>query len=148
MHLAIDASSGYAFARIDPGITAAAVAKLLTANVLPFFEKYDISLRAVSISNRKISAEAKRDHLRAVLNDHQVKQLLWNDDRRVSGFGERFLRAAKAEFVKSSLACKSHQSLEELRESFRVWRQAYNKQELQGYPNFGRSPSALITPKK
>ena len=142
LHAVIDGFSGYAFAQIDRAPSASGVASVLESAVLPFFGKHAIAARNLITASALAASAIEVRELATMLKLHHIKHTVRPKvDGSISGFAERFVRAVKREFLPNQAQSKS---LTELRKQFCTWRAAYNKQALEGYPNYGCCPFQLI----
>ena len=60
------------------------------------------------------------------------------------GYIERFKTAVEKDFVLGQVCDREFNDFKDLRTAFNEWWRAYNEAPLDGFPNFGKSPSAML----
>ena len=146
--IAIDAFSGYAFARLATETSVQIVAKFFDAAVIVTLKQRNIAPKSVLTHRTNTFCGDDSHAFEAVLRlhglDHKIRSA---NSPHVGGFVGTFLRAVKITFVNEVAAGKKYNALKQLSSEFFEWRQAYNVKAQEGFPYYGRSPNSLLSAK-
>lgn len=146
LHAVVDSFSSYAFGFLHVSKQPEAAVAVLHNDVLPFYEKLDLPVKAVLTDNGRefCGTEAHPYELYLDLNgiEHRKTKV---KTPRTNGFVERFNRTVLDEFFRRKMRETFYESVETLQDDLDDWLEHYNTQRPHlGYRNQGRRPLETI----
>lgn len=133
-NILIDSFSSFASARLQDSDTSGADLEFLRETSLPFF-------KATGISVSKVLTDLNPRYKTIPNSLHYP----WRcSAARHFGFIEYFKREIRQNFMKKMLSNGPLPPLDQLNAEFEKWLYDYNHTENRGFPNFGKSPMAMI----
>jgi transposase InsO family protein len=145
-HTLVDTYGSLGFAFLHTSKQPEAAVSLLHNDVLPFYQKHKVPVKAVLTDNGRefcgspTHLETHAYELYLQLNDIQHRRTRVRSPQ-TNGFVERFHRTLLEEFFAIKLREKLYESVEALQEDLDEWLVFYNKERPHlGYRNQGRRP--------
>jgi transposase InsO family protein len=149
LHAVVDTYGSYAFGflHVSKQPEAAAAAAVLHNDVLPFYDKLDLPVRAVLTDNGRefCGTEQHPYELYLAHNDIEHRRTRVRTPR-TNGFVERFNGTVLDEFFRVKLRDRFYETVEALQADLDAWLAHYNTARPHlGYCNQGRRPIETIT---
>ena len=148
LHAVVDTHGSYAFGFLHVSKQPEAAVAVVHNDVLPFYAKLDLPVKAVLTDNGRESCGTERHpyELYLALNDIEHRKTRVGTPR-TNGFVERFHGTVLEEFFMPALRAKLHEGVEALQADLDAWLVHYNRERPHlGYRNQGRRPWETVEP--
>ncbi len=146
LHAVVDTHGSYAFGFLHVSKQPEAAVAVLHNDVLPFYAKLDLPVRAVLTDNGREFCGTERHpyELYLALNDIEHRRTRVGTPR-TNGFVERFNGTVLGEFFRPAMHARLYESVEALQADLDGWLVHYNRERPHlGYRNQGRRPWETI----
>jgi transposase InsO family protein len=142
LHAVVDTFGSYAFGFLHVSKQPEAAVAVLHNDVLPFYDKLDLPVKAILTDNGREFCGTERHpyELYLALNDIEHRRTKVGSPR-TNGFVERFNGTVLEEFFQPKLRSQLYESVEALQADLDAWLHHYNHERPHlGYRNQGRRP--------
>jgi transposase InsO family protein len=142
LHAVVDTFGSYAFGFLHVSKQPEAAVAVVHNDVLPFYEKLDLPVKAILTDNGREFCGTERHpyELYLALNDIEHRRTKVGSPR-TNGFVERFNGTVLEEFFQPKLRSQLYESVETLQADLDAWLHHYNHERPHlGYRNQGRRP--------
>ena len=138
IHVAVDSCSSFVSCLTQPHLTSDNAVWLIEKRAVPAFKKVGHHIDAVATSSSRVFGPTVWTFLaNSSIKSHSGKGM-------GRGYIECFKTAVEKDFVLGQVCDREFNDFNGLRTAFNEWWRAYNEAPLDGFPNFGKSPSAML----
>jgi transposase InsO family protein len=146
LQVVVDSYSNYVFGFIHIGKNPDYAVAIIHNEVIPFFQKYKLSITAILTDNGREYCGKDGHHYELYLRLNDIEHVKTNTKQCSNIFIKQFKKTIMDEFIKQVVGGKSVDDVEKIRVQLEKWLLFYNNNRpYHGFPNKGEPPIKLIT---